>query len=257
MNAKLKKILIRTGVYTWLKNLEKSMQNKAAEKQNHLNDIAFYKQIINENDLCIDVGANIGDKTNVFRTLGARVIAIEPQSKCIKILNKKYKADKAVTILNLGVSDCEGEMELSICDYANTISTMSDKWKNEGRFSDTAEWNKTETVKVSTLDNILAKYGHPKYIKIDVEGFELNVLRGLNKPVNHISFEFTKEFLPETTQIFKHLEKLGKFSVNVLLGVEGKFHFNSYVDYPDIITLIKDSPKDDIMGDIFIKFSEY
>jgi hypothetical protein len=47
----------------------------------------FYSQWISRGDLCIDVGANVGNRTSVFLTLGASVVAIEPLEKCQQILS--------------------------------------------------------------------------------------------------------------------------------------------------------------------------
>ena len=50
---------------------------------------------------------------------------------------------------------------------------------------------------MTTLDALIAEYGKPAFIKIDVEGFELQVLNGLSQPIRYISFEYT---VPEQTQ---------------------------------------------------------
>ena len=49
----------------------------------------FYSYFINAGDVVFDIGANIGNRTQIFSELGARVVAVEPQSKCVTILKKK------------------------------------------------------------------------------------------------------------------------------------------------------------------------
>lgn len=45
----------------------------------------FYEQFIRPNDICFDIGANMGNRTEVFLKLGAKVIAVEPQSECVNL----------------------------------------------------------------------------------------------------------------------------------------------------------------------------
>ena len=77
----------------------------------------------------------------------------------------------------------KGYLKLQICENAPTISTMSDKWIKDGRFSNDYKWTKTQLVAVTTLDDLIKEYGSPKFCKIDVEGFEYPVLKGLTKPI--------------------------------------------------------------------------
>ncbi len=48
----------------------------------------FYSELIKKNDLCFDIGANIGSKSKLFIKTGAKVIAFEPQSSCFEVLTR-------------------------------------------------------------------------------------------------------------------------------------------------------------------------
>ena len=50
----------------------------------------FYSKFVKRGDLCFDIGTNIGTRIDVFLALGASVVAVEPQTICIKYLQKKY-----------------------------------------------------------------------------------------------------------------------------------------------------------------------
>jgi hypothetical protein len=66
-------------------------------------------------------------------------------------------------------------------------------------------------VKMTTLDLLIQEYGVPDYVKVDVEGYELEVLRGLTHPVRMISFECNlPEFCQESTECLNILDSLSK-----------------------------------------------
>ena len=70
------------------------------------------------------------------------------------------------------------------------------------------EFNQTKLVVTTTIDELIAQYGSP-FVKIDVEGHELNALRGLQRPVPYLSFEVNlPEFRPEGLQCIRVLAEL-------------------------------------------------
>ena len=71
---------------------------------------------------------------------------------------------------------------------------------------------------MTTLDLLVAEYGLPVFIKIDVEGFEINVLRGLTKPVRCLSFEFVPEFTSNAIECLRYLTQLGFLEFNLSIG---------------------------------------
>jgi len=150
----------------------------------------FYNQFISENNLVFDVGANIGNRIVPFLKLKAKVVAFEPQKKCVKILKRRF--GKEIEIVKNGLSN-QIEIRTFFVSNANTLSSFSERWinsvKNE-RFSG-LNWKATNQIQMITLDLAIRKYGKPDFIKIDVEGFELEVLQGLNTSIKYISFEYT------------------------------------------------------------------
>ena len=147
----------------------------------------IFDDLVTEGSLFFDVGANICKKTDLFLSLGANVVCIEPQENCIGILTEKFKNNQNVKIVNTALGEKEEELDIFISP-SDTVSTMSldfiEKTKLE-RFKGIV-WDRKEKVKVTTLDNIISSHGLPDYCKIDVEGYELEVLKGLTKKIKFI-----------------------------------------------------------------------
>ena len=68
----------------------------------------LYHQFAGEGDLCFDVGANLGNRVRCFRAIGCRVIAIEPQSFCLRALQSEFGGDDKVRILPVALGAAPG-----------------------------------------------------------------------------------------------------------------------------------------------------
>jgi FkbM family methyltransferase len=171
----------------------------------------FYSQFIRPDEICFDIGANHGNRTKVFKKLGARVVAVEPQRDCAAFLRGAFRNDSSVTVVESACSDYQGRAQLQIASY-DTVSSLSAAWisavKTTGRFGH-IEWNRAADVEVTTLDSLILTHGDPVFIKIDVEGSEVDVLRGLTKPVRCLSFEFTPEYMGAARECIRYLAQLG------------------------------------------------
>lgn len=213
--------------------------------------LEFYSSMIQEGDVCYDIGANMGSKTDIFLSLGASVVCVEPQPECVKELKRKYRFHKIVTIVAQGLSDEEGVQSLALCAQAPTIATFSDRWRT-GRFRD-YHWDETITIPMTTLDLLIERLGPPHFCKIDVEGYELLVLRGLSYPVPIISFEFTKEFKCDIKPITEHLMSIGPYEFNYCLGEEPGFKLPSWTDPPALIESLSSIDDPLLWGDIYAR----
>lgn len=150
----------------------------------------FYSKFVNSNDLVFDIGANLGNRVSPLLKIGAKVVAVEPQEKCQEYLRMKY--GKKIKLVSMGVG-AEEEIKDFFISNAHTISSFSEDWiesVKENRFKEYT-WAKPIKKQITTLDKLIERYGLPKFIKIDVEGYELEVLKGLTTAIDMISFEYT------------------------------------------------------------------
>ncbi|GAB4544006.1 MAG: hypothetical protein OHK0023_00160 [Anaerolineae bacterium] len=177
----------------------------------------FYREFIRDGDLVFDIGAHKGSRTEVYLRLGARVVAVEPQADCIAHLRQKYGDNPRFACFHGGVADAVGEMPFYHSPSYPRVSSFLPEWRQVQReiWKDHA-WDAPQTVAVTTLDVLIAEYGLPAFIKIDVEGFELQVLRGLSHPVPTLAFEATptSEQIGRARAAMDHLQQIGRYTFN-------------------------------------------
>jgi len=159
----------------------------------------------NKTGLVFDVGAYRGDKTKSYLLQGHNVVSFEPNPVYAAKLRSRFK--KNVTVVEKAVGSFGGTVKLMICSRAATISTCSPLWKT-GRFAQ-YKWDKEIDAEQITLDTAISEYGKPDFIKIDVEGYEYEVLKGLSSYVCELSFEFACEFQSAISKCVERLVELG------------------------------------------------
>ncbi len=186
--------------------------------------LVFLHRFITPNDLVFDVGANIGKNAQLYLDSGARVVCFEPQPECVKVLQERFQNYPSVAIEPIGLGEQEGKLEMYISSLSPTISTFSFDYTLHSRFADRgSKWDKKIMVPIATLDQMIQKHGLPAYCKIDVENFELEVLRGLTQPIPLISFECNTDQLETSKKCLAYLQMLGYQEFNYGFGERGYF----------------------------------
>lgn len=197
-------------------------------------ELDFYRRFLTDlrpGDLIFDIGANEGFKTDLFLRLGGRVVAVDPDETNQSILRERFVkfrlAPKPVIIVGKAVSDNSKTEVMWIDGPGSAVNTLSRKWAtalnlNKARHThghSGLEFVGHKNVETTTVEDLMSAHGVPIFIKIDVEGYELNVIRGLQRPVPYLSFEVNlPEFRPEGLQCVEILGRLaaaGKFNYAV------------------------------------------
>lgn len=216
----------------------------------------FYSQFIKEGDLCFDVGAHLGDRSAAWLGLAATVVGIEPQPRFSAYLANQFKGNIRFHNEEIAVGATNTTSTLHISNLFPTLSTLANKeWRDKINKATplTISYDETVEIKVLTLDDLIRKYGRPTFIKIDVEGYETEVLKGLSHPINYISFEvlsFNNELMEECLLI---LSKLGYKKFNFSMRETFKMSFDRWVEAEIIKTFLSGSSKS-YSGDIYAKF---
>ena len=159
--------------------------------------------------LVFDIGSNLGNTVKIFTEVAEQVIAFEPNPILINRLKTMFK-NKNVVIDNRGLSTEIGVKIFNI-SYADSVSTFSQDWINNSRFSNKVKWDYPTEVQTTTLDSVIDEYGIPDYVKIDVEGYEYEVLLSLTKflPYTLFAFEWAEEMKDKIYLTIEHVYNLG------------------------------------------------
>ncbi|MCG9793885.1 FkbM family methyltransferase [Flavobacterium algicola] len=240
--------------------LVKSLFLSQKERRDLVSRRIFYSQFLQPNSVFYDIGANFGNRIEAIIDTDITIIAVEPQVECIKFLRKKF--GNKIILLQNGLGSKKEIMKMHIAPNANILSSFSTEWinstKKSGRF-DNIKWSETRDVEMITLDYLIEVYGKPDFVKIDVEGFELEVLKGLSQPVNMMSIEYT---VPENVQALLdclyYLNELynSKIEFNYCITENMKFALPNWINYSSILDLIRNENfLNTQFGDIYVRYT--
>ena len=129
----------------------------------------------------VDVGANQGDFTRAVTTLAKphRVYAFEPQAGCLDALREILSRVPEGVLIEKAVGDREGSIEINVTRNDKLASVLvPDQRAASGYPAGDFEVANTVEVGVTTLDQALAEVEIIELLKIDVQGFERQVLQG-------------------------------------------------------------------------------
>jgi FkbM family methyltransferase len=203
-----KQVLQQVGLFPVARSLYRSVNPTVRAQKSY--EARFYGNLLKPNSLCFDVGANLGQKAEIFRLCGARVVAVEPNYLCHPTLTHLFGHDKNVQIVSSAVGSSNGHLDLYVHGTDATGSARPE-WHQQVYGNN----QKTRALKVpvTTIDSLIDRYGRPDFVKIDVEGFEIDVLNGMSSAVPLLSFEYHSNELSRARTCLELLRKLAPLSV--------------------------------------------
>jgi len=193
--------------------------------------------------LSFDIGANVGNRVELFVEIGSRVVAVAPQPECARTLGLRFGSDPRFTLLQVAVGDEPGSARLRL-STSPVLASMSPRFieatTGSGRFAHDHWLDDTVDVRVTTLDHLIAVFGVPDFIKIDIEGAEPQALAGLTVEVPALSFEFACELTDHAASCVQHLANSGSYDFALS---EGESHdLGPWVTADEIVTRLGQLP---------------
>jgi FkbM family methyltransferase len=156
-------------------------------------EIELLQRIVNKDSICLDIGANTGTYTTFLaRVSGAKhVFAFEPEPNNYTQLKLNTQHLDNVTVSNFALSNTTGHKTLFTCPTDNGMHRLyNSKW---------CEGGEKIRVPVSMVDIIFQDLQHKiNFVKIDVEGYEYNVINGMMKILSQYKPIIMMEWHPPT-----------------------------------------------------------
>jgi FkbM family methyltransferase len=158
--------------------------------------------------ILFDIGANRGDAVIAGLTKRYKVIALEPAPRIYAELVKNFIYNPNVIPLRFAVSDTDYERIKFYEADEDGLSTINKDWLTDLTMPYANKPFRTIQATTITIDTLAKIYGEPDLIKIDVEGAEWSVFKGLSK-VYPLTFEWTQATLDEHHAQLDYLMSLG------------------------------------------------
>ena len=216
----------------------------------------FYAQFIRPGDLCFDIGAHVGSRVHVWSRLGARIVAVEPQPACLRVLRRWYGNRANVRLVGRALAAAPGRQRMLISRRTPTVTTLSREWasavKRKQSFAG-VHWDTEIDVPVTTLDSLIEQYGEPVFCKIDVEGYEHEVLQGLTRPLRCLSYEYIPGAVEFALVCLDRIQSLGEYEFNASSGESMAFEFPAWVNAAQAAVWLQARPVDDLPGDMYAR----
>ncbi|MFM8604296.1 MAG: FkbM family methyltransferase [Cyanobium sp.] len=245
----LKALSIKTGLYQPTRWLSRKLRPN--RWQAFHDDIALFRELIPDKELCFDVGANIGEKSEALLQAGMQVVAFEPNPNVLEELKARCQNHPNWSLLQTGLGSNSKIATLHI-KKSHLACSMKEDWEGECNIA-------SLPVPIVTLDTAIEFFGLPFFCKIDVEGWELEVIQGLNQPIPLISIEFhLNEYdINKTVSCLNFLENLGNNEINIMPAETSRLLQSKWLDTDEFLRLfpaqISRLMPDNAYGDILIR----
>ena len=216
----------------------------------------LYAEFVGPGDLVFDIGAHVGNRVRAFASLGCHVVAVEPQPDFAWVLRTMFGRSAEVEIVEAAAGDAPGRASLSVSERTPTVTTLAPAWR-DARAGDPdfarVRWNRRIEVEMTTVDQLMARFGVPAFIKIDVEGAEPDVLAGLTQAVPALSFEYLPRALDHVRLCLARLTALGQYRFNWSVGESSRLGADPWLDERDLLASLGSPAAQRRPGDVYAR----
>jgi FkbM family methyltransferase len=249
LSTRIKHFTIAVGLYRPARRISRAIRRN--EQREFREATQFYRSLLPPGALSFDVGANIGEKSEALLRAGSRVVAFEPNRHVVPELRARCGAEKAWTLVETALGSGP-RIAILNAHLSHGQSSLAQDWEGGPVIA-------RIPVPVVTLDAAIECFGLPDYCKIDVEGWEPEVLSGLTQLIPLTSFEFhlDDKGVRNAKSCLERLAKFGPSRVNVTPAESSTFHFKEWLPleqflerFPgNVIPTLPGNP----YGDIFVR----
>jgi FkbM family methyltransferase len=187
------------------------------------------------------------------------VIALEPQPDFARMLRLLFGRNARIEVVEAAVTGADGDAVMSVSERTPTVSTTAGAWQ-EARAREPGfggvEWNRRVRVRTVTADALIAQYGRPAFIKIDVEGGEPAVLAGLTIPVPSLSFEYLPGAIDEVRACVDRLSALAgndRYQFNWSVGESYELASPAWLDADALLAALASLGPTARSGDVYAR----
>lgn len=226
---RVRSLAAKLGILRPLRRLVFRLRGTAAS----YDERKFLGRFVGPGSLVFDVGANRGQSSENYIALGARVIAFEPQTDLHPEIRQLCNNSPDLTIESCGLGSQVETRRFFITAY-DQVASLRDDWEGT-RIGET-------TIEVSTLDIQIGRHGLPDYCKIDVEGWELEVLSGLTKPIPLLSFEYHNSpgEIGKARAVLERIGSLASYHCNIKEPAGSDFLLERFLPLEEFARLFPD-----------------
>ncbi|RFC63349.1 FkbM family methyltransferase [Fulvimarina endophytica] len=217
----------------------------------------FMRELVAPGALAFDIGAHAGNRTLALSKAGARVIALEPQPRFVSLLRHLAKG-RDITVRAEAVGRTSGSVDLQISHANPTLSSTAAGWSERigsAAGFETVRWDASIRVPMVTLDRLVAEYGRPDFVKIDVEGSEADILEGLSAPLPLISFEYLPAAMDIAERCLLRLTELGSYEFNLVVGETQTFRSGEWEPADRFRETLRRESQSGASGDVYARLS--
>jgi FkbM family methyltransferase len=218
----------------------------------------LYARFVKPGDLVFDIGANRGGKSAAFLSLGAKVVAVEPNPNCVAMLSKRFVREidaGRLILLPVAIGRSAGRVQLRqfALNGGNASASNIFTAALEQEFGAPSAVFNVEMIAGASL---FERFGVPVFIKIDVEGMDAEVLSTVPHRPRMMSFEFnlSPHLLPMNVACLVEVTRLGFTEANFTEAAGTRLLLREWVTLDRVLEEICRAARGRALwGDVFVR----